>query len=160
MIEHKETYILNFFFGKERTKPITFEYQFGGLVSNVSNSSTLNFEMMNSMDHFSVENQFKKFNSISNRQKIGHNYQACAKTGKLKIIYPSFDSDRSYEFTERVNNFLQYTIAYILTFFQRRRVIFGCPSLTSGDKLVLAMPSFYGSRIRRLCWLWRATNTI
>lgn len=102
---------------------------------------------MNSMDHFSVENQFKEFNSMSNRQNVGHNYQACAETGKLKIIYPSFDSDRSYEFTERVNNFLQYTIAYILTFFQRRRVIFGCPKLTSGDKLVFAMAPFMAAEL-------------
>lgn len=145
--ESKETYVLNFFFGEELSNPLEFEYEFEGLKSNDSNNSKVRFQLVNSSDHFPAEKQFEEFNSINNRQNIGHNYKACVETGNLKIIYPSFDSDRSYEFTEKINNFLQYKIAYILTFFQRRRVIFGCPKLTSGDRIILAMPPFMAAEL-------------
>lgn len=143
--EYKETYVLNFFFGEVKKKPITFVYTFKGLANNESNNSTILFELINTEEQFHIENDFRKFNSIGNRQNIGHNIHACAQTGHLRISYPSFHSEKSYEFTERIHDFLQFTVAYILTFFQRRRVVFGCPALTSGERQILAMPPFFAA---------------
>jgi hypothetical protein len=145
--ESKETYVLNFFFGEELIRPLEFEYTFEGLKNNNNNNSKVRFQLLNSSESFPAEKQFEEFNSMNNRQNVGHNYKACVETGRLKIIYPSFDSDKSYEFTEKINNFLQYTAAYILTFFQRRRVIFGCPRLTSGDRIILSMPPFMAAEL-------------
>ncbi len=44
-VESKETYILNFFFGEERTKPIKFKYQFEGLTNIASSNSTIEFPL-------------------------------------------------------------------------------------------------------------------
>ena len=143
----KETYVLNFFFGEICSTPLRFSYKFEGLVCDTSCDSEIEFQLFNSEEYFPAEKQFEEFNSISNRQSVGHNFKACVETGKLKIIYPSFNSEKSYEFTERVNSFLQYQVAYILTFFQRRRVIFGCPKLTSGERFILATPLFMAGEL-------------
>jgi hypothetical protein len=141
-MEYKETYVLNFFFGRLLEQPIKFNYKFPNLKDSKGEEAEVFFELFNNEYLFSVEEEFLEFNSIASKQEIGHNFQACAHTGVLKIVYPSFNSDDSYAYTERVNSFLQYFVAYLLTFFQRRRVIFGCPKLTSGDRLILAMPPF------------------
>lgn len=141
-MEYKETYVLNFFFGHLVEQPMKFNYKFSNLKDSRGKEAEIFFEIFNDEYLFPVEKEFLDFNSIASKQEIGHNFQACAHTGVLKIIYPPFDSEDSYAYTERVNSFLQYFVAYLLTLFQRRRVIFGCPKLTSGDRLILAMPPF------------------
>jgi hypothetical protein len=141
-MEYKETDVLNFFFGCVVEQPIKFNYKFSNLKDLEGEEAEIFFELFNNEEFFPTEEAFLEFNSIENKQEIGHNSKACAHTGLLKVIYPSFNSEDSYSYTEQVNSFLQYFIAYLLTFFQRRRVIFGCPKLTSGDRLILAMPPF------------------
>ncbi|BAZ25964.1 hypothetical protein NIES4073_68700 [Kalymmatonema gypsitolerans NIES-4073] len=141
-MQYKDTYVLNFFFGRLLEEPIRFDYKFINLKDINGKEAHVFFELLNDEENFPIEKEFFEFNSAENKQTIGHNFQACARTGHLRIIYPPFQSDDSYAYTEQVNSFLQYFVAYLLTFFQRRRVIFGCPNITSGDRIILAMPPF------------------
>jgi len=143
----KETYILNLFFGEIINEPIAFRYSFPKLKDVNGNEALITFELFNSDWHFPIEEEFANFNSINNKQNAGHNFQACAETGRLKITYPDFESDYSYAYTEQINMFLRSFIAYLLSFFQRRRVILGCPKLTSGDRTILAMPPFFAGEL-------------
>jgi len=141
-MEYKDTYLLNFFFGCLVEQPIKFDYTFTNLKDIDGQQAHVFFELFNDQECFALEKQFIDFNCLENKQKIGHNFRACANTGYLRIIHPSFDSNDSYVYTEQVNSFMQYFVAYLLTFYQRRRVIFGCPKLTSGERIILAMPPF------------------
>lgn len=69
-----------------------------------------------------------------------YNPRVSLRTGTLKVIYPDFPPEYAYPFTEQVGMFVHNILAYILGFFQRRRVIFGTPRLTSTKLLVYAMP--------------------
>ncbi|MBD2085957.1 hypothetical protein NDI49_27725 [Trichocoleus sp. ST-U3] len=141
-MQYKDTYVYNLFFGCLVEQPIKFDYTFTNLKDINGQQAHVFFELFNDRDHFPVEKDFLEFNSLENKQKIGHNFRACANTGYLRIIYPYFDSDDSYAYTEKVNLFLQLFVTYLLTFYQRRRVIFGCPKLTSGDRIILTIPPF------------------
>ncbi len=141
-MEYKETYLLNFFFGKVLDKPIKFQIKFHELRDAKNNIPEIIFEIYNNENLFPVEKEFREFNSINNKQKIGYNFAACVRTGSVKTNYNSFNSDDSYTYTEEVGMFLQCFVSYLLTFFQRRRVIIGLPKLNSGEKLVLVMPPF------------------
>jgi len=146
-MNHKESYILNLFFGEIINEPISFSHKFTELKDIHGNDALITFELFNSDWHFPIEQEFANFNSIANKQNVGHNFQACAETGIVRIIYPDFKSEHSYIYTEQVNMFLQSFIAYLLTFFQRRRVILGCPKLTSGELTILAMPPFLAGEL-------------
>ena len=141
-MHHKETYILNLFFGEVRTEPISFSWHFPELLNLSRLGTTIQFELSNTDELFAMEAEFEAFNAINKKQEIGHNPRAAGKTGILKVIYPAFDSKLSYRFTEQVNLFLQDFVSLMLTFFQRRRIIFGIVRLKSGDRIVLGLPPF------------------
>lgn len=146
-MEQEETYILNFFFGEILQTPIEFRYSFPELKDIEGNVAELIFELFNDDFHFPIEKEFQEFNSIARKQEVGHNFRACAKTGKLRIKFNPFNSDNSYEYTEKVGIFLQNFVAYLLTFFQRRRVIVGIPHLSSGERFVYSMPPFLAGEL-------------
>lgn len=143
IMEYKETYILNFFFGEVLSAPIKFRFSFPELKDFNNNISEIIFEIYNDDHYFPVEKEFLEFNTVAKKQEIGHNFNACAQTGIVKVNYNSFKSDNSYAYTEHVGMFIQHFLSYLLTFFQRRRIIIGVPRLTSGDKFILSMPPFF-----------------
>ena len=146
-MEQKESYILNFFFGEILETPIEFKYTFNELKDNEGNEAELVFELYNDDYHYPIEKEFREFNSLEKKQEVGHNFKACAKTGIIKVKYSSFNSDDSFAYTEVVSLFLQNFVSYLLTFFQRRRIILGIHHLRSGDKFIYSMPPFLAGEL-------------
>lgn len=146
MIYRVEKYILNFFFGKVLNEPISFDFTFNELKDINGDSANICFRLKNNSEIFPVEKDFAEFNSISLKQEVGHNFHAAVHTGNLEVAYSRFKIEDSYLYTETVNLFLQNFISYLLTFFQRRRVIIGIVNLKC-DKPFFSFPPFLAGEI-------------
>lgn len=142
-----EKYILNFFFGKVLSKPISFQFTFKNLRDINKVTVTIYFNLKNNESIFLMEEEFKKFNSIEEKQQIGHNTHAAAHTGLIEAIYPKYQLKDSYIFSETVNVFLQNFIAYLLTFFQRRRVIVGILDFSYSKERMSFPPFLAGENV-------------
>jgi hypothetical protein len=131
-----ETYVLNFFFDRLcEENLIKFEYEFDNIFVN-GNKLKIFCKLVNSKEQLEAEKQFFDFNSISNKQEVGHNFKAAVNTGQLITIYPDFIPAQTREIDTAINDFIQYEISYILTFFQRRRVILGMVKVEPSAKFV------------------------
>ncbi|MGH9962368.1 MAG: hypothetical protein ACREBC_35500, partial [Pyrinomonadaceae bacterium] len=99
-------------------------------------------ELSNDADLHEAEKQLAAFHSVANKQNLGHNYRAAAQTGILRVEYPDFPANSTYQFMEDGNFFAQEVVAPILSFLQRRRVLIGILRFTSSERLIIAMPPF------------------
>lgn len=134
-----ETYMLNLFFAETLKTLITTSFSF--VVNDKENISfQIKLELSNTKEQFEYQDQFAQFNSLVNKQRIGHNYSACCETGKLRIYYPDFNHQYTSLITDRVNLFLRDFLSYVLTFFQRRRIIFGVVRIMPSSKKIFPMP--------------------
>lgn len=138
----KETYILNFFFDRLCLEDlITFEYEFNNIQVK-GNKLKIYCKLSNNNKYLEAEKHFLEFNSELNKQEIGHNFKAAVNTGILTIIYPDFLPIQTIEVDTAINDFLQYEISYILTFFQRRRVILGMIKVEPSERFVRSFGNY------------------
>jgi hypothetical protein len=99
-------------------------------------------EIVNNPELFDAENQLAAHHSMENKQNLGHNPRASTQTAILHLRYGDFHPDHTYAYVENANGFIQYVVAPILSFFQRRRVLISTARLMSSQKWVYAMPPF------------------
>jgi hypothetical protein len=99
-------------------------------------------ELVNNAQFLDAENQLTAFHSLENKQNLGHNFRAAAHTGDLLVTHLDFPSGLTYAFVEQGNLFLSEVVAPILSFFQRRRILFSTARFTSSEHFILAMPPF------------------
>lgn len=138
-----DAYILNLSFGKVLDKPYKFRWSFKELSNLIGEEVNIEFELFNTVDQLENEKRLEKYHYINNKQNMEYNPRYSLRTGTLTVIYPDFPPEYAYPFTEQVGMFVHKVLAYTLGFFQRRRVIFGTPRLTSTKLLVYAMPPFF-----------------
>lgn len=137
-----ESRVFNFSFGSLRADPIPFSWCCPELTALVGYEVEFSAELFNHAELLNAETQFAAFHSLENKQQLGHNFRAAAHTGYLRITYLDFPADYTYQFVEQGNLFLSEVVAPILSFLQRRRVLFSTARFTSSERLVLAMPPF------------------
>ena len=137
-----ESRVFNFSFGSARAEPIRFSWRCQQLTALTQFDVELSAELLNNAELLNAENQLAAFHSLENKQNLGHNFRAPAQTGYLRIAYPDFPANYTYPFVELGNLFLSEVVAPILSFFQRRRVLFSTARFTSSEHFVLAMPPF------------------
>lgn len=136
-----ECRVFNFSFGSVRADPICFSWRCPELASLTKSEVEFSGELFNQDELFNGENQLAAFHSLENKQNLGHNFRAPAYTGNLRVTYRDFPAVYTYHYVERGNLFLSEVVAPILSFFQRRRVLFGTARFTSSEHFVLAMPA-------------------
>lgn len=142
-----DTYVLNLSFGRLIDKPYKFNWHFKELSPLIGGDANIEFELFNVAQQLENERELEKYHSLYNKQKLNYNPRASRQTGVLRVTYPDFKAEYSYQFTEQVGAFLHDVIAYMLGFFQRRRIIFGTPRLTSTEQFVYAMPPFLAGEL-------------
>jgi len=137
-----ECRVFNLSFGSLRADPIRFSWRSQELTALTQFEVEFSAELLNNAELFNAENQLTAFHSLENKQNLGHNFRAAAQTGNLHVTYPDFPARYTYGFKERGNLFLSEVVARILSFFQRRRVLFSTAQFTSSEHFILGMPAF------------------
>src|SRR5208337_2479698 len=129
-----ESRVFNFSFGCVRADPIRFSWRSPELAALTKSDVEFSAELFNHAELLNAENQFVAFHSLENKQNLGHNFRAAAHTGYLRLTYLDFPADYTYQFVEQGNLFLTEVVAPILSFFQRRRILFSTARFTSSER--------------------------
>ncbi|MBY4945232.1 hypothetical protein K6V92_01140 [Cupriavidus respiraculi] len=134
--------VFNLSLGRVISSAVKFSWISPELSDQCGRTIEFNAEIINNPDLFEGERQLALFHSIGNKQTLGYNPRAAAQTAILRVSYDDFPPDSTYAFVERGNIFLSEAASPILSFFQRRRVVFSTIRFTSSKKLIYAMPPF------------------
>lgn len=134
--------VFNLSFGQERPNGVRFSWRSQRLSALLNKEVQFHASLVNDADCLKAEKELANYHSIASKQDLGHNPRATAPTGWISVDYEDFEPDLTYRFVEDGNLHLSEVVAPILSFLQRRRVLFKLVKFTSSKQLVIAMPPF------------------
>lgn len=143
------TNIWNLSLGEVLANPVEISLDLRKLKGTELSPLNLQFKITNTSEHFLVEEELAAYHSMENKQNFSYNPRASGWTANLVVVYEDYEGEElMWSLHYAVNNFLN-SLAGILGFLQRRRIIIGGVNLlpTKTDHVWLGGVNFSGEFI-------------